>query len=51
VRFLCLYNPAKPECDPPTQQEMTEMGKFIEESMKSGTLLATEEYASRALIC
>jgi hypothetical protein len=42
MRFLCLYKPAKPECDPPTQQEMTEMGKFIEDSKKSGTLLATE---------
>ncbi|SRR6266536_4021917 len=42
MRFLCLYKPAKPEGTPPTQQEMAEMGKLIEESMKSGMLLATE---------
>ena len=42
MRFLCLYKPAKAEGTPPTQQEMTQMGKLIEESMKSGTLLATE---------
>jgi hypothetical protein len=42
MRFLCLYKSAKPEGTPPTQQEMAEMGKLIEESMKSGTLLATE---------
>ncbi len=42
MKFLCLYKPAKPEGTPPTEQEMAEMGKLIETSMKSGTLLATE---------
>ena len=42
MRFLCLYKPSKPEGTPPTQQEMAEMGKFVEESLKSGSLLATE---------
>lgn len=42
MRFLCLYKPAKAEGVPPTQQEMAEMGKFIEELVKSGVLLATE---------
>jgi hypothetical protein len=42
MRFLCLYKSAKPEGPPPTQQEMADMGKLIEESMKAGTLLATE---------
>jgi hypothetical protein len=42
MRFLCIYKPSKAEGTPPTQQEMTEMGKFVEESMKSGSLLATE---------
>lgn len=42
MRFLCLYKPNKQEGVPPTQQEMSEMGKLIEESMKSGILLATE---------
>jgi hypothetical protein len=42
MRFLCLYKPAKPEGTPPTQEEMARMGKLIEDSMKSGKLLATE---------
>jgi hypothetical protein len=41
MRFLCLYKPGKPE-RPPTQEEMAEMGKLIEESMKAGWLIATE---------
>jgi hypothetical protein len=44
-----LYKPAKPEGTPPTQQEMAEMGKLIEESMKSGKLLATEGCLPSAL--
>jgi hypothetical protein len=42
MRFLCLYKPSKPEGTPPTQQEMAEMGKLIEELAKSGVLLSTE---------
>jgi hypothetical protein len=42
MRFLCLYKPAKAEGTPPRQEEMAEMGKLIEESFKSGILLATE---------
>jgi hypothetical protein len=42
MRFLCLYKSAKPEGTPLTQDHMAEMGKFIEESFKSGILLATE---------
>ncbi len=42
MKFLCIYKPSKPEGTPPTQQEMAEMGKFIEESFKSGVLIATE---------
>jgi hypothetical protein len=42
MRFLCLYKPSKQEGVPPTQQEMSEMGKLIEDWMKSGVLLATE---------
>lgn len=41
MRFLCLYKPGKPE-GRPTQQEMADMGKLIEESFKAGWLLATE---------
>ncbi|HEX3450546.1 MAG TPA: YciI family protein [Isosphaeraceae bacterium] len=42
MRYLCLYKSAKPEGTPPTQEEMAEMGKLIEESFKSGRLLAAE---------
>jgi hypothetical protein len=49
MRFLCLYKPAKPEGTPATQQEMADMGKLIEESMKSGELLATEGCLPSAL--
>ena len=49
MRFLCLYKAAKPEGTPPTQEEMTRMGKLIEESFKSGTLLATEGCLPSAL--
>ena len=42
MRFLCLYKSSKPEGTPPTQKEMADMGKLIEDSMKSGVLLATE---------
>ena len=42
MKFLCIYKPSKPEGVPPTQQEIAEMGKLIEEGFKSGVLLATE---------
>lgn len=42
MKFLCIYKPSKPEGTPPTQKEMAEMGKFIEESFQSGVLIATE---------
>jgi len=49
MRFLCLYKPFKAECAPPTQGEMAEMGRFIQESVKSGKLLATEGCLPSAL--
>jgi hypothetical protein len=49
MRFLCIYKPAKPEGAPPTQAEMEKMGKLIEESFKSGKLLATEGCLPSAL--
>jgi hypothetical protein len=42
MRFLCLYKSSKQEDVPPTQQEMAEMGKLIEDWTKSGVLLASE---------
>jgi hypothetical protein len=49
MRFLCLYKPAKAEGTPPREEEMAEMGKLIEESFKSGILLATEGCLPSAL--
>lgn len=41
MRFLCLYKPGKPE-RPPSQEEMANMGKLVEEAFKAGWLLSTE---------
>jgi hypothetical protein len=41
MRFLCIYKPGRPE-QPPTQEDMTRMGKLIEEAMKAGWLITTE---------
>jgi len=49
MRFLCLYKPSKAEGTPPREEEMAEMGKLIEESFKSGILLATEGCLPSAL--
>ena len=49
MRFLCLYKSAKPEGAPPTQKEMDEMGKLIQEGMNAGWLLATEGCLPSAL--
>lgn len=49
MRFLSLYKSAKLEGTPPTQEEMQEMGKLIEEGMKAGWLLATEGCLPTAL--
>jgi len=42
MRFLCLYKPAKKEGTPPTEQDMAEMGKYIQETSAAGVLLAAE---------
>jgi hypothetical protein len=49
MKFLCIYKPAKKEGTPPTQQEMDQMGKLIDEWMKAGVLLATEGCLPSAL--
>lgn len=41
MRFLSIYKHAETGV-PPTQDEMAQMGKLVEEMFKSGTLLATE---------
>jgi hypothetical protein len=48
MRFLSIYK--SPERNaPPSPEEMARMGKLIEESMKSGKLLATEGCLPTAL--
>ena len=42
MRFLCVYKPSHQEGTPPTEREMAEMGRLIDEMVKEGTLLATE---------
>jgi len=49
MKFLCIYKPAKPEGGLPTSEDMARMGAYIEESMKSGVLLATEGCMPSAL--
>jgi hypothetical protein len=39
---MCLYKPDKKEGAPPSQHEMAEMGKLIDEMTKAGVLLSTE---------
>jgi hypothetical protein len=42
MRFLSIYKSGKPEGTAPTQQEMEEMGKLIQEAMQAGWLESTE---------
>ena len=42
MRFLTIYKHSKGEGQPPMQEEMETMGKFIEEVKKAGVLLTTE---------
>jgi len=49
MKYLCIYKPAKPEGGLPSPEEMARMGALIEESMKSGALLATEGCMPSAL--
>ena len=39
MQYLSIYTPA--EQRPPSQEKLAAMGKFVEEMMKSGVLLAT----------
>jgi hypothetical protein len=46
MRFMTIYRPADTKSleagAPPTEEEMSKMGAFIEEMMKSGILLAAD---------
>ncbi len=41
MRYMCIYRPGKESTTPPSQREMEEMGKLIEEMARAGTLIAT----------
>jgi hypothetical protein len=49
MKFLCIYKPAKPEGAPPTPDDMEQMGAYIDKSIKSGVLIATEGCLPSAL--
>ena len=40
MRFLALYKPGTDGSQPPTEREMAEMGRFIEEMSRAGALIA-----------
>jgi hypothetical protein len=48
MKFLSIYKTAERSA-PPSQEEMSKMGKLIEEGMKAGWLLATEGCLPSAL--
>jgi hypothetical protein len=48
MRFLSIYKTAETGV-PPTQEQMDEMGRFIEEMQSSGALIATEGCLPSAL--
>ena len=48
MKFLSIYK-AVERNTPPTQEEMANMGKLIEEGMKAGWLLSTEGCLPSAL--
>jgi hypothetical protein len=48
MKFLSIYKAVERNA-PPSQEEMAEMGKLVEEGMKAGWLLATEGCLPTAL--
>ena len=48
MRFLSIYK-TRERSAPPSQEEIAEMGKLVEEGMKAGWLLATEGCLPTAL--
>ena len=48
MKFLSIYKTAERN-SPPSEEEMSKMGKLIEEGMKAGYLLGTEGCLPSAL--
>ena len=42
MRYLMLYKPGKETSAPPSDQEMADMGRFIEEMARAGVLIAAD---------
>jgi hypothetical protein len=42
MRFMMLYKPGRESDAPPTQQEMADMGRLIEDMANAGVLIATD---------
>jgi hypothetical protein len=42
MRFMVLYKPGKETDAPPSEREMADVGRLIEEMAKSGVLIATD---------
>jgi len=42
MRFMTLYKPGKESDAPPSQEEMANMGRLIEEMAQAGVLIATD---------
>ena len=41
MQYMMLYRPGHDDSAPPSEKEMTEMGKLIDEMMRDGVLIAT----------
>ncbi|MFZ1988353.1 MAG: hypothetical protein WAW96_01150 [Alphaproteobacteria bacterium] len=48
MQFLAIYKPEKPSSGPPAPGQMEKMGKFVEQSMRDGTLITTGSISSAA---
>ena len=46
MQFLAIYKPEKPISGPPVPEQMEKMGKFVEQSMRDGTLITTGSISS-----
>jgi hypothetical protein len=42
MRYLCVYKSERDASSPPTEDEITKMGRLIGEMTQAGVLLATE---------
>ena len=41
MQFLAIYKPEKIQAGPPNPEHMAAMGKYVEESMRNGSLITT----------